>query len=58
MEMQAPGFWDDPDRANEKVKTAKNLKDLVDKVNGLSQQHDDILELIAMGYEPCKRCNP
>ena len=51
MEMQAPGFWDDPDRANEKVKTAKNLKDLVDKVNGLSQQHDDILELIAMGYE-------
>ncbi|MBR1439676.1 MAG: peptide chain release factor 2 [Lachnospiraceae bacterium] len=51
MEMQAPGFWDDPEKANEKTKTAKNLKDLVDKVNGLSQQHDDILELIAMGYE-------
>ena len=51
MEMQAPGFWDDPEKANEKTKTAKNLKDLVDKVNGLSRQHDDILELIAMGYE-------
>ncbi len=51
MEMQAPGFWDNPDVSNQKVKEAKNLKDLVATMDGLSQQYADILELIEMGYE-------
>lgn len=51
MEMAAPGFWDDPDRSNLKMKELKNLKDTVDEVNGLSTQYDDILTLIEMGYE-------
>ena len=25
-EMEAPGFWDDPDRANTKMKELKNMK--------------------------------
>lgn len=51
MEMQAPGFWDNPDISNKKVKEAKNLKDLIDTINSLETQFSDILELIEMGYE-------
>ena len=51
MEMQAPDFWNDPDVSNKKVKEAKNLKDTVALINGLSQQYSDIRELIEMGYE-------
>ncbi len=51
MEMEAPGFWDDPDKSNKKMKELKNLKDTVSLVNGLYTQYDDILTLIEMGYE-------
>ncbi|MCI9296021.1 MAG: peptide chain release factor 2 [Lachnospiraceae bacterium] len=51
MEMQAPGFWDDPEISNKKVIESKQLKDIVDTMNGLSQQYEDILTLIEMGYE-------
>ncbi|MBP3475813.1 MAG: peptide chain release factor 2 [Lachnospiraceae bacterium] len=51
MEMQAPGFWDDPEKSNQKMRESKNLKDIVDTMNGLSGQYDDILTLIEMGYE-------
>ncbi len=51
MEMQSPGFWDNPEVSNKKVKEAKNLKDTVDNINGLTAQYNDILELIEMGYE-------
>ena len=49
--MQAPGFWDDPEISNKKVIESKQLKDIVDTMNGLSQQYEDILTLIEMGYE-------
>ena len=49
--MEAPGFWDDPDRSNNKMKELKNLKDTVEGCNKLSGQYDDILTLIEMGYE-------
>jgi len=51
MEMEAPGFWDDPDKSNAKMKELKNLKDTVEECNGLFRQYDDILTLIEMGYE-------
>ncbi len=51
MEMQSPGFWDNPDVSNKKVKEAKNLKDTVDTIKGLGTQYNDILELIEMGYD-------
>ena len=50
-EMEAPGFWDDPERSNQKMKELKNLKDTVGECNKLSTQYDDILTLIDMGYE-------
>lgn len=51
MEMEAPGFWDDPDKSNAKMKELKNLKDTVEQINKLSTQYDDILTLIEMGNE-------
>lgn len=50
-EMEAPGFWDDPERSNQKMKELKNLKDTVGECDKLSTQYDDILTLIDMRYE-------
>ena len=52
--MEAPGFWDDPDRSNAKMKELKNLKDTVEECNALFTQYDDILTLIEMA-EPQER---
>ena len=49
--MEAPGFWDDPDRSNLKMKELKNMKDTVGEYNKLSALYEDILTLIEMGYE-------
>ncbi len=49
--MQAPGFWDDPEKSNQKMKEVKSLKDVVDTMDHLQSQYEDILTLIEMGYE-------
>ena len=49
--MEAPGFWDDPDISNQKMKELKNLKGTVDTMEGLMTQYGDIEALIEMGYE-------
>ena len=49
--MEAPGFWDDPDVSNQKMKELKTLKDIVDTINGLESQYEDIETLIEMGNE-------
>lgn len=49
--MQEPGFWDDPEKSNQKMREAKNLKDTVETVRGLESQYEDIMTLIEMGYE-------
>ena len=49
--MEAPGFWDDPERSNQKMKELKNLKETLGECDKLSTQYDDILTLIDMGYE-------
>ena len=36
--MEAPGFWDDPDRSNRQMKELKNLKDVVEQCDKLSGQ--------------------
>ena len=51
MEMQAPDFWDDPEKSNQKMREAKGLKDIVETMDGLSGQYEDILTLIELGYE-------
>ena len=49
--MEAPGFWDDPDSSNEKMKELKNLKDTVMTYHTLQTQYEDIETLLEMGYE-------
>ena len=51
MEMQAPDFWNDPEKSNQKMREAKNLKNTVETVRGLESQYEDIMTLIEMGYE-------
>lgn len=50
-EMEAPGFWDDPDASNAKMKDLKNMQDTVKTIEGLKTQYEDIETLIEMGYE-------
>lgn len=49
--MEAPGFWDDPDRSNRQMKELKQLKGTVEQCNDLKSQYEDIETLIEMGYE-------
>ena len=49
--MEAPGFWDDPDKSNRQMKELKNMKDTVEEYQKLETQYEDILTLIEMGYE-------
>lgn len=51
MQMEAPGFWDNPDVSNLYMKELKNLKDTVELYHHLEVQKEDIETLIEMGYE-------
>ena len=51
MEMEAPGFWDNPDYSNKLMKELKNLKDFLEVVEGLQTSYEDIEILIDMAYE-------
>ena len=56
MEMQAPDFWNDPERSNQKMREAKGLKDIVETIKGLERQYDDIMTLIEMGAKSVPVC--
>ena len=49
--MEAPDFWDNPERSQKMTKELKSLEDTVKSYTTLSTQYDDISELIEMGYE-------
>ena len=51
MEMEAPGFWDNPDIANEKMKELKDLQSVSDTFKELETQYGDIETLIEIGLE-------
>ena len=50
-EMEAPDFWNDPDRANGKMKELKNMKDTIGLSRKLNTQYEDIMTLIELGDE-------
>ena len=50
-EMEAPDFWNEPDKANAKMKKLKNMKDTIELAKKLNTQYDDILTLIELGDE-------
>ncbi len=51
MEMQAPTFWDNPDRSNKLMKELKDLEGIRDTVKGLKQSLEDVFTLIEMGAD-------
>lgn len=51
MEMQAPNFWDNPDKANKLTIELRTLQGLRDTVKGLRGQLDDVFTLIEIGEE-------
>ena len=53
--MEAPGYWDDPEKSQEGMKELKNLKDEAEDYHALEQQYEDIETLIEMGNEEMTR---
>ncbi len=51
MEMEAPGFWDNPEKSNNLMKELRGLQGIRDTYNGLNTQFEDILTLIEMGED-------
>ena len=49
--MEEPGFWDDPDTSNQKMKELKNLKDTCQTYWDMYTQYDDILTMIELAYD-------
>ena len=49
--MEAPNFWDDPEKSQEAMKTLKSLKDDIETYQQLENQYEEIEMLIEMGYE-------
>lgn len=50
-EMEAPDFWDNPEKSQESMKTLKALKDDLETYQHLKNQYEEIELLIEMGYE-------
>ena len=49
--MEAPQFWDNPERSQELMKELKSKKDDVEVYTHLETQFEDIETMIEMGYE-------
>ncbi len=49
--MEEPNFWDDNEQSQKLTKELKDMQDDVATITSLTQQYDDIMELIAMCYE-------
>ena len=49
--MEAPGYWDNPERSQQGMITLKALKDEVETYEGLRSSYEDIETLLEMGYE-------
>lgn len=50
-DMEAPGFWDDPDKSQKAMKELKGLKDAFEKYNELVNGLEDAKTLIEMADE-------
>ncbi len=50
-EMEAPDFWDNPEKSQESMRTLKYLKDDLETYRKLKDQYEEIELLIEMGYE-------
>ena len=48
MKVSEPGFWDDPDKSNLKMKELKDLQGAVETMDGLERTYEDLFTLIEM----------
>lgn len=51
MDMESPGFWDNPDRANKLTIELKSLQSVKETVDKLKQRLEDVFTLIEMVEE-------
>lgn len=51
MEMEAPGFWDNPESSNLKMKELKDLQSAVETMDELESTYEDIFTLIEMAKD-------
>ena len=49
--MEAPGYWDNPEKAQQGMITLKGLKDEVETYESLKTSYEDIETLLELGYE-------
>ena len=49
--MEAPDYWDNPEKAQQGMIVLKGLKDEVETYEGLKTSYEDIETLLEMGYE-------
>jgi peptide chain release factor 2 len=46
LKMSQPDFWDDPDTAQDLLKTSKGLQNKVDTFSSLEQEHENLVTLL------------
>lgn len=51
MEMESPGFWDNPEKSTNLMKELRSLQGICETCDKLSSQFEDILTLIEMGED-------
>lgn len=49
--MEAPDFWDNPEKSQESMKELKYLKDDIEDFNYIKELYEDAETLLEMGYE-------
>lgn len=49
--MEAPDFWDDPEKSQASMKELKSLKGTIETYDGLKREYEDVETLLEMGYE-------
>ena len=49
--MEAPDFWDDPQRSQEMMRDLKYMKSDLETYQKLKSQMEDMETLLEMGYE-------
>ena len=49
--MEAPGYWDNPEKSQEGMRQLKALKDEWETYHGLLRAYEDIETLLEMAYE-------
>lgn len=49
--LEAPDFWEDPERSAEVMKELRTLKGVIESYDNLKRAYEDVQTLIEMGYE-------